>query len=624
LLFSGDRAIPEAANTPQLRLRILATSDLHMQLTGFDYVRAEEGAGGSLAQLATLINAARDEATRQNATCLLLDNGDTYQGTPVADVIAREQNGFAHPLAAAMNSLQFDAVGLGNHDFDHGLDHLANCLNQQAMPVVCSNIQTDLLPKVSPFCILDRKLNAPDGTHVPVRIGVLSTLPEKTALWSKYHFENRATLQAPMTALREGVSALRDQGVDVVVVLAHMGISLFDEGPEAQNLVKEVAALENVDVVIGGHTHLRFPGPDHTGLEGVDAKAGKIAGKPVVLPGASASDLGVCDLVLQKSGDATSWQVTGSTVCLMPVTRQTPKDKKIVKLARPAHERTRRYLAEPVAGIAKPMHSFFALADPSPLPALLAQAKLLTIHQAVQDTDHAALPLLAAASAPLTGGLDGPGNFLHLEKGALLRRHIAGMNPYANNVWAVKTTGAQVLDWLERSAMIFNTLEPDQPDQPLIDARVPGFRYDAIYGLHYDIDPREHARFDPSGRSTGHGGRITNVRWQGKPLDPEQEFLVATTDHRAGGGGLYEPFSNSDIVVRGSAPLQEAVLHYFEAPDCRAVRSAKPWSFVPKLDRQAILLTSPHARNYLHEIRHLSPEVCGETPEGFLRLRLHL
>jgi 2',3'-cyclic-nucleotide 2'-phosphodiesterase/3'-nucleotidase len=204
-------------------------------------------------------------------------------------------------------------------------------------------------------------------------------------------------------------------------------------------------------------------------------------------------------------------------------------------------------------------------------------------------------------------------------------RHVSGMNPYSNNVWAVRTTGAQLLDWLERSALIFNTLSRDDPDQMLVDPAVPGFRFDSIYGLTCMIDPRRPPLFDTAGkRVPGREGRILDARWNGHALRPEQEFLVATTDHRAGGGGVYKTFNNDDIVVQGHAPMQDVLLDYLKAPVSDDVRGARPWRFAPDLKRRAILLTAPEAIHYLEDIAHLRPEVCGETPGGFLRVRLHL
>ncbi|MEO9648639.1 MAG: 5'-nucleotidase C-terminal domain-containing protein [Roseobacter sp.] len=620
-----ENNIADRAKLNEIRLRVLATSDLHMQMVAFDYVKDCPNRDGSLAKLATLIKSERAQAARAGTACLLFDNGDTFQGTPLADLLAHKNSEDPHPMVACMKALNFQAGGLGNHDFDHGIDRLASYLKQHEMPVVCSNLTTAALPMIRKSHIVTVPVRAEDPNGEVLHIGVLSTLPDKTALWNRHHVAERAEFSPPLPVLRKEARSLKAAGADVVIVLAHMGLALFDEGKDPQNQISDVAALDDIDVVIGGHTHLRFPGPDHQVLSEADCAKGTVHGKPVVQPGASASDLGVINLKLERSNSASPWTITDAVVTLRHTDKETVEDPEILDIVSSVHAETRAYLAQPVATLPKPVNTFFALAQPSPLPALLAAAKKWLVAEAVKGSVHADLPLVAVASAPLTGGFDGPDNFLNLSKGQINRQHVAGMNPYANHVWAVRTTGAQLLDWLERSVLIFNTLCSDNPDQLLVNPQVPGFRYDAIYGLRYKIDPRNMPLFDPSGkRSPEANGRIQDVQWMGKPLDKEQEFLVATTDHRAGGGGLYKTFGDSEIVIHGHAPLQDAVMEFLMSPENVATETECPWEFVPDMNVSAIMLSAPGAIDYLDEISALKPTPCGETEDGFLRLRVHL
>ena len=623
----GEASVKTRAPTSgrKVGLRLLATSDLHMQIASYNYVRDEPDTSGSLAKIATLIADARREAEHEGQLCLLMDNGDTLQGGPMAEFLAGQKTRMPNPMIACMNHLRYDCGGLGNHDCDFGLDYLNRCLMQHEMPVVCSNIRAEKLRCVQDEVLLEREARTSDDETVTLRIGVLSSLPDKTAAWNRHHLTGLATLSDPIEALRRRAAALRGKGADLIVVLAHMGLSIFDEGPETQNRIAEVSALEDVDVVVGGHTHLRFPGPDHEDLENVDAARGLVHGTPVVQPGASGEDLGQIDLQLRQGSRQEKWNVADVTIRLLPVGPKTEQDPQVACLARAAHEATRTYLRQPAGHIAKPKHSYFALAQPNPVIALVAAAKERVIANAVAGTSLADLPLLSACSAKLSGGYHGPDNFICLTGGLIELRHIAGLNPYANQVWAVRANGARVLEWLERSTVIFNTLHPEAPEQLLINPQVPGFRYDFVFGLEYVVDLRRPAKFDVAGRPIpGNSGRITQVTWQGKPLDPEQEFLVATSDHRVGGGGLYRPFSFDEIMLDGESPLRRALVDYLKAPDCAAVRSARPWRFAQDMRRQAILLTSPDAVNYLNDIAALSPETCGVTKDGFLRVRLDL
>ena len=384
------------ARSREFRLRILATSDLHMQMTCFDYVNNRSNHGGSLAKLATLIKEARAQADEAGATCLLFDNGDTFQGTPVADLLARGEVCGPHPMVAAMNALNYDAGGLGNHDFDYGSAYLNKLLVEQKMPVVCSNLRSGELETVRKHVILDRVLTDQHGTEETFRIGVLSTLPDKTALWNQHQLKDRVAFTPPIETLRAASAELRLQGVDLVIVLAHMGFSLFDEGPAAQNLVSEVAELEDVDVVIAGHTHLRFPGPDHAGLKHLDTVTGHVHGAPVVQPGPTGNDLGVIDLTCRKIQAKTLWDMAGAQVTLRPTDENTVEDSEVIACTQSVHDQTRRHLGQPVTRIEQPMHSFFALCQPGPIPALLAAAKHKAIARMVAGTRYAELPLLAA------------------------------------------------------------------------------------------------------------------------------------------------------------------------------------------------------------------------------------
>jgi 2',3'-cyclic-nucleotide 2'-phosphodiesterase/3'-nucleotidase len=599
----------------------LATSDLHMQISAFDYVKDKAGHGGSLAKLAALISQARKEADVN----VLLDNGDTLQGTALAETVRRELPVSGHPMAQAFNLLAYDAIGLGNHDFDYGLEYLGRVLGEFDAEVLCSNLVCAELSMVRPSVMLCRTFDDSHGQHRTLKVGLVSALPVQTAAWNREQLEDNATITPVIAGLSGQVADLKNQGADIIVVLAHMGIAHFDEGDQPQNQLVDIAKIEGVDAIVGGHTHLRFPGPDHANLPGVDARAGRIGKTPAVMPGNAGSDLGVIDFELIRSDDDKGWKILDSASHLQSASQSVHEVDRIVRLAAPAHSATRRYLSGRVGSFSGAMNTYFALADASPVPALLATAKLHAIRSAIAGTELAELPLLAAASTPSTGGLYGPGNFVSISAGPITRREVSAMNPYSNLVWAVRTTGAQVLDWLERSALLFNTLTPDNPEQFLADPMVPGFRFDAIYGLSYAIDPTRPPRFDRAGRRRATSeGRICDVYWQGAPLDPDQTFLVATTDHRAAGGGVYLPFEKTDIAVRGAETLEKALLDYLAAPDCKAVREARPWRFKPDLNVCAVLLTAPEAHKHLDDIAHLSPEPSGLTPEGFLRLRLTL
>lgn len=606
-----------------LRLRLLATSDLHMQVLDYDYVQDRPSDGGSLAKLARLIEQARADTD----ICLLVDNGDTLQGTPVADYLLMNGEVHANPMALAMNRLRYDVMGLGNHDLDFGIGPLADMLKQFDTRIVSSNVFAEGLPMVRKSVTLEAPVRGPEDTTVErLRIGFVSALPAATASWNRHHLADQARIDPALDAIIRAADELRQAGADIVVALAHMGITMGDDDDNPQNQIIDVAKLPQIDAVVGGHTHLRFPGPDYEDTPGIDCARGMIGDTPVVQPGTAGSDLGQIDLELVRQPGG--WRASSCRVALRSALPGAPEDPELAELAAPAHIATRNHLATEVGQIANAMNSYFALALPSPVIALIGSAMASATKSALergQDAHLADLPLLSATSADATGGLDGPQNFVSLAAGIVRRRHVAGLNRYANQVWAVRTTGARVLEWLERSALIFNQLDVGKPDQLLINPKVAGFRFDTIFGLTYQIDPTQPAAYDIAGRRcTKSPGRVRNIHWQGKPLDPAQEFIVAASDHRVGGGGAYPAFAEDEIVLRGSSAIGDALLSHLKDLDCAAMHRAQPWRFADKLGVSAILQTAPAARHHLEEIALYSPQIAGTNSDGFLKVRLYL
>jgi 2',3'-cyclic-nucleotide 2'-phosphodiesterase/3'-nucleotidase len=171
-------------------LRILTTTDLHMHLTSHDYYADRADPSIGLTRTATLINAARRDAGARNITTLLLDNGDGLQGTPIGEVAAARQD-LPNPLMQAFAHLRYDAIGLGNHDFNFGLKTLDAILEQVPCPAICTNLRRlDAEDKTLPFVVQDHMVWV-DGANLPIRIGILSFLPPQTLRWDAYFLKDR-------------------------------------------------------------------------------------------------------------------------------------------------------------------------------------------------------------------------------------------------------------------------------------------------------------------------------------------------------------------------------------------------------------------------------------------------
>ncbi|MFV0513626.1 MAG: bifunctional 2',3'-cyclic-nucleotide 2'-phosphodiesterase/3'-nucleotidase [Jhaorihella sp.] len=624
----------QAAPDGLARLRLLATTDLHMQLAGHDYYADRPDPTGGLTRVASLIAAARAEARGMGATVLLLDNGDAMQGTPMGDVITT-RSPHADVLMRAFGYLRYDALGLGNHDFSFGLEALEAVLAGAPCPVLSSNLDRttpETLRRVAPFAVLDRTVRAGHRDHA-LRIGVLSLLPPQTVEWDAHLLKGRLAVSDILDTARRHVPVLRRLGCQLIVALAHSGIGASEAAHGMENAVIPLAAVDGIDAIVAGHTHLLLPGPMRDAPAHVDPDTGTVHGKPVVMAGSAGTHLGVIDLDLAADTDG-RWRVAGARCALRPVARRRPDgrpeslaahDPRLSRLVAPAHAATRAEMARPVGRTERPLHSYFSLFAPDRALALVAAAQAAALRPHLAGTDAEALPLLSAAAPGRFGGRAGPQNYTDVPAGPVSRRHLADLCVFDNQLRALIVTGAMLRDWLEVSAGQFHTIAPGSRGAALVDAAMPGHDFDVLHGVEYRIDLSVPARFGPEGsRRAGSGSRIRELRHDGRPVTPDQRFVVALNSYRANGGGRALPLARATPVAVPPLSIRDAVAQWLAghaAPD-PLTATAAPWAFAPMPGTHVKALTGPGALAHVDELAGFGCEPDGIDENGFLRLSL--
>jgi 2',3'-cyclic-nucleotide 2'-phosphodiesterase/3'-nucleotidase len=587
-------------------LRLLATTDLHGHLLPHDYITGAPAQGGALAGLARLIAQARAQAAAAGMACVLVDNGDTFQGTPLASYVAERTVDRTHAIVACLNHLKYDAVGLGNHDLDHGMPYIKAVARALDMPVLSSNLRNIDISPLRHSLVLD--IAAGPDAPAPLRLGLLSVLPAQSAAWHSHHLGADTALLDPEDSITAAACELRREGADLVVVLAHMGVGQIDGKSSSALAAQALAATGKIDALVLGHTHRRLPSEEYAARRGVDVRRSTVGGVPAIMAGHAGSDLGVMDLVLgYDPGDG--WRVLGHNCALRPNGADVLPDPAILACAAHTHRRVVARMSEPVAATAREMHSYFSLVAPAQTQALVAQAQHRLISRALENTAHAGLPVLSGVAAHGAGGRDGPGNYIRIPAGPVLRKHIAGLNPFANQTVGVAITGKGLQDWLEHAALLYNTLCTGAPDQMLVNPDVPAFHFDTIFGIEYRIDPAAQPY-----------ARISAMTYGGDPVTPDQRFVLATNQFRVAGGGGYTPIHPDRIVASGQMPLQDSIVATLRTADLPPWPDRTAWRFAQNGTLRAVMLTHPDALSRAAEIAHLHPEIKGTTPEGFIRL----
>ena len=645
---------------PRRRLRILATTDLHMQLVGFDYCADRPEESGALTRLAHLIALARTEAEAEGADLLLLDNGDALQGTPMGDVAATLDG--VHPLMQAFAHLRYDAIGLGNHDFSFGIPRLERILNDAPCPVICSNLDRldpSLLPQIRPETVLQR-----GPPEAPIRIGVFSVIPPQTVLWEAEHLQGRVVIDDILACADRRARALKAQGCDLVLALAHTGLDRDSAEPGMENAAIPLAALPAIDVMIAGHTHLRLPHDQHPGLSEAEARAGRVKGKPVVMPGAYGSHLGVIDLELELAPDPAApgstapgstapdpaapaarrrWQLRQARTALRAAAA-VPEEPVLRRRLAPHHDTTRVACSIPAGHSRVPLHSHFALIGHDRALAMVAAAQAAALRPLVAGTEHEGLPILSAAAPAKCGGRGGPRNFTDVPAGPLTQRHIADLCPYPNDLRAVIVNGAQIRAWLEQAAALFHRIAPGTRAAELVDRRRAAHDFDVLFGLDYVIDLSQPDLSQPdqdradqdradqnradhrAAAAAATTGRIRALCHDGRPVRPDQRFIVAISNYRVSGGGNFAALYRARELPLPRMPVRDVLNRYLQGslPSDPLERLPMPWRFAPVPGSSALLRTGPAARAHLSELHGRGIEDRGLDEDGFLQLLLPL
>jgi 2',3'-cyclic-nucleotide 2'-phosphodiesterase (5'-nucleotidase family) len=504
-----------ARGAPGVQITILHTSDLHGRIHPVDALE-DRDLGGGLARVATVVRQVRAEGN----PVLLLDSGDTIQGSPEQALVFAGDPGAKDPIVAAMNLAGYDAMALGNHDFDFGRLRLAASQRQATFPMLSANaLGTTGKPAFPPFVV-----KSVDG----VRVGILGLVTSQAVNWLSPDLLLGLRFTDPVAVARRWVGELRgEQKCDVVVIVAHVGFEKDPKtgenrrgggGDRAYALATEVPG---VDLVLAGHAHAV-----------VDPR--RVGEVWVSEPGRWGEVLTRFDLTLEKTSSG-AWRVEKTDGRNLPMRKVEP-DPGIVKAVAETHGEAMKALAAPLTQLAATATTRQARAEDSGMVDWLHR-----VHLKKGGADLSFASVLAFE--PLTW-----------PAGPLTLRQVWQFYPYENSLVTVKATGKIVRGALERAASC------------LADSRERARDCDSLEGAEYELDLSRPA-----------GTRVVFLRRAGREVADEETFTVALNSHRASGGGGYPMWKRAER-LREKGNVRDML-----ASDARATRRldlapTKNWS----------------------------------------------
>lgn len=518
------------------RIVVVATTDVHGRVTHWDYESDREAPWG-LTRAATLLDSLRRLYPGQ---IILVDGGDLLQGNPFAAYFATVRQADRHPIVEAMNTLGYDAVVPGNHEFDFGLEFLERATATAKYPIVAGNVFR--LPQRTPLYR--------DGSIVhrgTVRVGIVGFTTPGVMVWNRGHLRDRIVVEPILPHADRSLKDLQLRGAHLKVVVIHSGLdggSSYDTvGVGAENVAAALAGLAvRPDLVVVGHSHRRL-------------RDSVIGGVHFVQPDPWARSVSVVHIVLTGDSVAGRWKIDRISGDLVSLQNVRP-DPQVTGRFASAHEEVREWVSRPIATTRERWSAQFARVEDTPIIDFINR-----VQQSVTGAE-----LSATAVFNVQAGF-GPG--------PVRLGDVAALYPYENTLMAVKIDGATLEWYLEKSALYFRTF---RAGEPIVNDSIPGYNFDIVSGVSYSID-----------LSRPPGSRIRDLKYRGRPVTPADTFTLALNSYRQAGGGGYDRLRWLPVIYDRGESLRDLLVEAIRrAGELRISDYFEPsWQLLPPEAREA-------------------------------------
>ena len=531
-------ALAAEADSGEKHLTILGTSDMHGNIWGFSYEDNSETTNNGMARLYTYIQQVRAE----DPNTILIDAGDDIQGTIMTDDLYNKTPEEPHPVITAMNYMGYDAMTLGNHEFNWGIPTMQTILSQAEFPVLAANV-TDAAGELvtgAGWTIVERN---------GIRVAIIGVVTPDVPIWDggKEGIDD-AVYEAANVAVGQAIDEIGDQA-DVIVVSAHMGMyAEFDEEGGSDSAQKILDDNPEIDVLQVAHNHVTVNEKQGDTVIGGVRNGGR--------------EIARFDLTLDADNN-----VVESAITIVDMEGVEPSQEiRDIPLVAEAHQKTIDYIAggtdesgEPLPPLGSTTAKFQPENEIRGIPAgRVMDTAVMDLINKIQ-LENSGADVSAAALFKDTSDLP---------EGDINYGNIFDIYKFDNTLYRVPVTGAELKAYMEWSAECYNQWKEGDINISF-DPEYPDYLYDMFAGVEYEIDLAK-----PKGE------RIQNVMFQGEPLQDDQVLTLAVNNYRYSSALKAQGLISGTKEWESSNSIRDMIVAYFAEHSPVAPEVDNNWKIV--------------------------------------------
>lgn len=497
-------------------LHILETSDIHGYIYPIQYANNSKSNIG-LAKVSSLVQSFK----KNNPNVLVIDNGDSIQGSPLQYYHATFNNNFINPVAISMNKIGYDAVTIGNHDYNYGKNYLDNYTALLDCPVVCCNVYSNNQSVYAPYLIKQY----PNGP----KVGLIGAVTQYIPNWENPENIKDLSFLNAFQAIKKTVNAIKED-VDLIVVTYHGGFEKdLETGEETElqtgeNLGYKIATeIDEIDVLLTGHQHRSIVHND-------------IHNKIVIQPTHQGIEVGHATIVMNYINN--QWVIVSKDAELIN-TAPYPADNSILKMCAPLEKTLQKWLDTPIGKATKPM----LIHDPF-------NARLIK-HDLVQFINEVQL---AASGADIS--CNALGNSVSGFNQSITMRDIISTYIYPNTLVVKEITGKALKEVLKFNARYWTLKDEKIAVNPsFVYPKPQHYNYDMYDGIEYTLLVGENESL------------VTDIKKNGILIKDDDVLSIVTNNYRASGGGDFPVFKTLKTIKEIQTDMIELIANYIKDYD---------------------------------------------------------